>query len=182
MLMRTESDDAALCEDALPYFIDTGSGNPPAVILNYAPAGNDDTCIDDVAATLDLELWARRASTSSGFGDAGAVANRQQAATRGTLPIDAPHGAARRRRARAVVRLIVLGFRRIARLARRAHARFKQRRQMAEVVAELEALDDHTLHDLGFHRSEISSIGAEVTGEADCTRVRTLATLYGLPR
>ena len=65
-------------------------------------------------------------------------------------------------------------------MARRALESYRQRRRPREIQDAFDGLDDRTLHDLGFHRSEISSIAAEVTGEADCTRVRVMQTMYGL--
>jgi len=58
--------------------------------------------------------------------------------------------------------------------ARETYARHVQRRQRASINDALRELDDHTLRDLGFHRSEITSIAAELTGAAEPTRVRTL--------
>lgn len=36
----------------------------------------------------------------------------------------------------------------------------------------LQSLDDRTLHDLGFHRSEIRGLAAEIGGEAEASHVR----------
>jgi uncharacterized protein YjiS (DUF1127 family) len=180
--MLIESTPPALHEGAPPRFTGTASGMPPCILLDYEDyptAGNDDTCIDDVAASLDLDLWGRRASAASGFGDAGAIPVPTPSATRGTLAL---YRVARNRQARAVGSLIMRVIRGIGAAVHRLRQHARQRRQLAEIVAGLNELDDRTLHDLGFHRSEIASIGAEVTGECDCTRVRTLLTLYGLPR
>jgi hypothetical protein len=61
------------------------------------------------------------------------------------------------------------------------HARHKQRREARAIYDALRQLDDRTLHDLGFDRSEMTSVAAEVTGEADCARVRALLTSHSLP-
>jgi uncharacterized protein YjiS (DUF1127 family) len=62
--------------------------------------------------------------------------------------------------------------------ARRAYARHQQHRQMKSIGDLLRDLDDHTLRDLGFHRSEISSVAAEMVGAAECTRVHVERALH----
>jgi len=66
-------------------------------------------------------------------------------------------------------------------IARRAHARHRQRRQAMATHHALRQFDDRMLRDLGFDRSEIRSVAAEVTGEAEYTRVRALLTSHSLP-
>jgi uncharacterized protein YjiS (DUF1127 family) len=63
--------------------------------------------------------------------------------------------------------------------ARRAYARYRQWRRAAAVYNALRNLDDHTLRDLGFDRSEIRSLAAEFAGEAESTRLRVLLTNPG---
>jgi len=60
---------------------------------------------------------------------------------------------------------------------RRFVARWRRHRQAAAMRATLRALDAHTLRDLGFHPSEIESVVAEVTGDAEPTRMCTQRTL-----
>jgi uncharacterized protein YjiS (DUF1127 family) len=55
---------------------------------------------------------------------------------------------------------------------RRLQERLKQRAQARAAHSVLRRLDDRTLRDLGFYRSELTSVGAEVSGEAEITRVR----------
>jgi uncharacterized protein YjiS (DUF1127 family) len=64
---------------------------------------------------------------------------------------------------------------RLLRTARGAVPRFLARwwrhRQAARMSASLHTLDARTLRDLGFDRSEIDSVVAEISGDARCTRV-----------
>lgn len=64
----------------------------------------------------------------------------------------------------------------LASVAKRIRVHSRQRRQARATRDALRALDDHVLRDLGFDRSEITSVGAEIAGRADRTRVRTRQT------
>ena len=79
--------------------------------------------------------------------------------------------AARAHRARMIALLLRDG----ARIARGAvaHAwlRYRRRRETRAIYSALAELDDRTLRDLGFHRSEIWSVAAETSGEAEPTRM-----------
>jgi uncharacterized protein YjiS (DUF1127 family) len=50
----------------------------------------------------------------------------------------------------------------MARSARRAFAGFAKRMAARRTIAQLSALDDRTLHDIGLHRSEIASRALDV--------------------
>ena len=55
----------------------------------------------------------------------------------------------------------------------RRHAREAQRQRHARAVASaLRDVDPRTLHDLGLHPAEITSVAAEMCGTADVTRIR----------
>ena len=55
-----------------------------------------------------------------------------------------------------------------------------QQRARATYLA-LRRLDARTLRDLGFHRSELMSVAAEVVGHADLTRTRLIPTRRSRP-
>jgi len=86
---------------------------------------------------------------------------------------------ARAHRARNVGEIVVAAIEAVAAIARLAYARHRQRRRAAEIHDALRRFDDRTLHDIGFDRSEIASVAAELTGSAEPTRVR--ATLADAP-
>jgi uncharacterized protein YjiS (DUF1127 family) len=69
----------------------------------------------------------------------------------------------------------------IGAFARRLRARHRQWRDARAVYDALRQLDDRTLHDLGFERSEITSVAAEATGEAMRTRICAIGMPLTLP-
>jgi len=62
-------------------------------------------------------------------------------------------------------------------IARKAYARYRQLRQARATYDVLRHLDDWTLRDIGFDRSELKSVAAEMTGMAEHTRQRLLSHL-----
>jgi RimJ/RimL family protein N-acetyltransferase len=64
---------------------------------------------------------------------------------------------------------------RVGGIVSRARARWRRQQHANSTRAALAGLDDHTLRDLGLHRSEIGSLAAEVAGET--ARERVLSTL-----
>jgi uncharacterized protein YjiS (DUF1127 family) len=78
---------------------------------------------------------------------------------------------ARARRAEAIAKLICDGTRTAREAIRRAWQGYRRRREARAIYAALVGLDDRTLRDLGFHRSEILSVAAEATGQAEQTRM-----------
>jgi uncharacterized protein YjiS (DUF1127 family) len=80
--------------------------------------------------------------------------------------------AARAHRSFTLGEIIVAAIQAAGAIARRAHARHRQRRQAMATCDALRRLDDRTLRDLGFDRSEIVSVAAEFDGDAERTRVR----------
>ena len=90
------------------------------------------------------------------------------------------HRAAHARRSVLIGDFVVAAIRATGTIVRQAYARHRQRRKARHAYDALRQLDDHTLRDLGFDRSEIASVAAEVTGAAERTRVRTLLTSHVL--
>jgi uncharacterized protein YjiS (DUF1127 family) len=70
--------------------------------------------------------------------------------------------------------IVRAAIRAAATIARQAHAHHRRRRQAWVAYEALRRLDDRTLRDLGFDRSELTSIAAEFAGDAAHTRVRAL--------
>lgn len=82
--------------------------------------------------------------------------------------------AARAHRGAVLARMITAAIESVGRIARRVRERYLQRRHAKLTYDALRQLDDRTLHDLGFDRSEMTSVAAEVAAEAEYSRVRAL--------
>ena len=67
---------------------------------------------------------------------------------------------------------LIAALRSIGIVARRIYARWRRVRDTRATYYALRELDDRTLRDLGFDRSELTSIAAEASGQAGRTRVR----------
>ena len=130
-----------------------------------------------------VEAWVRHASAANGFGDAAADSDQAgetsvrhaSAANRFDAPLSILefHRAARIRRARFIGEAVASAIRMALAAVREANTRRRRRRQANAIRDALYELDDLTLRDLGFHRSEIASVAAEVTGAAERTRIRS---------
>lgn len=145
---------------------------PQRVERQRESAGNDASCDEQAIPPVSAEAYARHASASNGFGDVPAI-----------VPISSYDliRVTRRNRALAIGDAIALAFGAMAALARRlalAHRRYRQARETRLMLARL---DDHTLRDLGFDRSEIGSIAAESSGDSTLTRMRVLVGAQWLP-
>lgn len=138
------------------------------VVLRRSMNGNRPT--DNPASESDdIESWAQHARAANGLGDLD------------TSPAIAARPAsyelqqtARTRRSFMLGEALVAAVRAGSAIARRAYARYRQRRQASAFYDALRQLDDHTLRDLGFDRSELRSVVAEVTGQAEHTRLRVV--------
>lgn len=139
----------------------------PAIgYLARESASGDAASAQPIASSDEVDRWARHAAAANGFGgDSETVALLK--------PVAADlHEAARSRRSQVLGGMIAARATQMLALVRDAAARWAQLRETWASDAALTALDDHTLRDLGLHRSEIASITAEVSGRAERARAR----------
>jgi uncharacterized protein YjiS (DUF1127 family) len=166
----TELDGLMALDDLEPHSVRAYDNTPFAVWRNRHTGGDAVRGYPAINGD-DIEAWARHARGVNGLGgDAGAGAPAASA------PPSAYelHRAARVDRAFTVAEIIAEMVWAIGAFARRAYARYRQRREASAFYDALRQLDDHTLRDLGFDRSEIGSVVAEATGEAEHTRLRVV--------
>jgi uncharacterized protein YjiS (DUF1127 family) len=65
--------------------------------------------------------------------------------------------------------MMVAAIKAVSEFARQAYARYQQHRKASDIYDALRQLDDSTLRDLGFDRSELRSIAVEAAAQADDT-------------
>jgi uncharacterized protein YjiS (DUF1127 family) len=147
------------------------------VFLRRGPAVGDATRGNAVIPKDEVASWAQHSLAANGFGDV--ARDEASSAPRTSYRL---HQDARVHRSLTLGEIIVAAIRAVGAIARRAYARHRLRRQARATYDTLRQLDDRTLRDLGFDRSEIRSVVAQLTGEAEYTHVRALQTLYNLPR
>jgi uncharacterized protein YjiS (DUF1127 family) len=90
------------------------------------------------------------------------------------------HAAARAHRSAQSGRVARAMLRAACDLARRSAAAWRSRRLAKRAYVELQLLDIRTLRDTGLDRSEITSIAAEILGQAERTRLRVTQMHGGL--
>ena len=124
---------------------------------------------------VDERAWARHALAGPGF--AGRLPTCDVAPGRAAAPaIVTPPPAVR-------VRALALDAWRA--LCAGLHALRERQRRWRDARAVYDALrqlDDRALHDLGFDRSELSSVAREATGGADYTRAHPILSSDGVLR
>jgi uncharacterized protein YjiS (DUF1127 family) len=161
-LATTDSKKLAAFEEIAARNVST-CGDTPTIIVRHGPAGNDATISEE-----DGEPWALHASATNGFGH---VATNDSSSSARPTSYEV-HRAARAYRSFILGEIIVAAIQTITAASRRAYARHLQRRRSRAIYDTLRELDDRTLHDIGFERSEIGSVTAEMTRKAEQTRVR----------
>ena len=121
-----------------------------------APAANDACCVD-VPASTAIDAWARHATGANGFG--GAIL--QAGASSQAVASDFVRRA-RTARAEALAEAIAASLASAWSAIERAFDRYCAYRMARETYRALRLLDDRTLRDLGYDRSEIQSVAMEV--------------------
>ena len=171
-------DSESALEAVVPHVV-TMRGDNPIIMLRRKSAGNDPLYED--AKVSDAEAWARHALAANGFGDGAAVGDGAITDAPSARPTSYVYHAARAHRSFTLGEIIVAVMQAVAGIARQALARYAQHQRARGMYDALSQLDDRTLRDLGFHRSEIRSVVAELAGKAERTRVRTMRSSRGLP-
>ena len=167
----TELDGLIAMDDLEPHGVSAYDNAPLAVSQNRRPGG-DATREHPAINADDIEAWARHARGVNGLvGDAEAAGAPAAFAPPSAYGL---HRAARIERAFTLAEIIAEMVWAVGTFARQAYARYRQRREASTLREALRRLDDRTLRDLGFDRSEIGSVVAEVTGEAERTRLRVV--------
>jgi len=124
------------------------------------PAANEDLVVQ-LPAIDDIVAWARHVSGKADLGDPSPA--YPLTVSRGTaleLQQDARYA-----RSRAIADVIAAALASMHAALRRALAKYRAYRNAQETAQALRGLDDRTLHDLGYHRSEIESVAIEVSIE-----------------
>ncbi len=132
------------------------------IVVQHGSTGNDPAMAEN-----DARQRVSRARSTGGFGDAAFTDVTAFVPTAG-YPL---RQSARDHRAFVLRRIIVAAIRAAAAIARSAYVRHLTRRRARDIYTALHGLDDRTLRDLGFDRSEIGSVAAEAVGEAASARV-----------
>ena len=145
--------------EALHFSASSALGQLPLSALRRTrrdePAANDPSDADLPAAAA-IDAWARRAAASNGFGDLPA-----QDDASASFAADV-YRRARAVRSQAMGMLVSTLLARAWTLVQRTRARYRVYRAARETYRALRSLDDRTLHDLGYDRSEIQSVAVEV--------------------
>src|SRR5258706_5136247 len=159
MRNSTQLDSLAALEEIAPRGVITSSDTP--VILSLRSADNDASHEDPAISKDKVEPRAQHSLAANGFGD---VATTNTASSAWPMSYQL-HQAASAYRSHILGQAIAAAIQATVAIARRALARHRQRRQARVTYDALRQLDDRMLRDLGFDRSEITSIATEVAGE-----------------
>ena len=134
--------------------------------VRHWPVRNDATRDEPSAHAREIERRARNALATMSV--AYAARDDVGLAAIASEPVAAP----RMRASTSVAQRVRDALDALAAFVRSTRARRRRRLQARAICQTLLACDDRTLRDLGLHRSEITSLAAEATGMAACTRER----------
>jgi uncharacterized protein YjiS (DUF1127 family) len=134
--------------------------------VRHWPARNEIAGHDVSARAREIERRARNALAAMSL--AYAETNDAGLAAAGSEPVATP----RMRPSTSVAQRARDALDALVAFVRSTRARRRRRLQARAICQTLRACDDRTLRDLGLHRSEITSLAAEATGTAACTRQR----------
>jgi uncharacterized protein YjiS (DUF1127 family) len=157
MSTLTEMRRSAPLEPLSPNDIAVSKAFVPVALPGPQVAGNDAAYDEALDREHELDAWARRAFASNGFGDA---------ATGARFSSYEIFLAARTLRAIVLGEIVATAFRALSGLAQRAYAYYRQRRRASEIYDTLRQLDDSTLRDLGFDRSELRRVAEETAARS----------------
>jgi uncharacterized protein YjiS (DUF1127 family) len=166
--MNSSSDARRSAEfEKTPHRDTRGRHDAPVFFIRHEPASNDPALASD-----ENRL------------DAGSKLQSPNAAN-GCAPMPSAwdiHRAARAYRAYTFADILAAVAERVGEALRHARTNWQRRRQSRSIRAALGALDDHTLRDLGLHRSEIDSLASEIAGNAGPDRLRSTLSASELYR
>ncbi len=115
----------------------------------------------------ESEATALRVFAGNGFGDA-AIGITEQQVLLCSVELER---LAKAHRSRVIRQILRKALRAVGGFARRVITQWKHRQYARATYAALRGLDARVLRDLGFHRSELMSIAAEMSGAAESTRI-----------
>ena len=169
MPTQTEMLGPTAPEPAAPSAVPTRTAFVPVAVPPEA-AGNDAAYDDTVYREHELDAWARHAFASNGFGDVATGSEftayelfRDAPAPRASV-LDDSYDVYREARARQAVvlgQIVDAAVRALSKWAQQVYARYRERRAANDIYAALRQLDDCTLRDLGFDRSELRRVAEE---------------------
>jgi uncharacterized protein YjiS (DUF1127 family) len=166
----TELDGLIAIDDLEPHGVRMYDHAPRDVPRNRHPGGGA-TREQPAINENDIEAWARHARGVNGLGGDAEADAPAASARPSSYELQR---AARIERAFTLAEIIAEIVWKVGAFARRAYVRYRQHREASALRETLRQLDDRMLRDLGFDRSEISSVAAEFTRQAETTRLRVL--------
>ena len=129
--------------------------------------------VNNAVPRNETDAQAMRVFSGNGFGDAAIGVTKPHE----VIDSFALHQLARADRSYQLREILSATLTAVGALVGRLVDRWKRHQRAAATYRALHALDSRTLRDLGFDRSEISSLAAEVAGRADFTRLRSSQTV-----